>query len=128
MNVSITPPVFVGSPSTTTHVDIRVTGTEDAGVGVHQVPFFIEVFGPSSEFLPGQVTYEIVVPSCFVFTRRELMITNTSVVDDAVRTAGVDFSGNCNQGGVWTFGHLLRNAAPTPGDAPAMVSQLVCQC
>lgn len=43
------------------------------------------------------------------------MITNTSVVDDPVRTTG---------DGAWSFGHLLRQMAPSPEQAPAFALQL----
>jgi hypothetical protein len=166
-------------PGGTTTFGADVTGSDSADPGVHQIPFTIVDF--SSDFsnveeIPGQLVYELAVPTgCFVFTRRELMITNTSVVDDPIRTFGVsspssDFEGGVFFGeggtggsgssgggigippllatandlgqagdattttigdgganpslGVWTFGHLMRDLAPTPADAPAMTLQL----
>jgi len=46
------------------------------------LPFELFDFGSSSEVLFPQIDFDLVAPSCFVFERRELMITNTSVVDD----------------------------------------------
>ena len=66
-----------------------VTGSDDAEPGVHEVPFFVTSFGNNFEQLNGALTYELTAPTgCFVRSRRELMITDVSVVDDPVRTAG----------------------------------------
>jgi concanavalin A-like lectin/glucanase superfamily protein len=157
-------PTFSVSPSVqpggTATLGVNVTGSDNADPGVHQVPFFLDKretipplpFPIVTEQLSGRLSYELAVPTgCFVFTRRELMITSTSVVDDPIRTfgatnpgvilrgdagavvppgggrAGVDASldaGSSPSLGVWTFGHLMRELAPTPGDAPAMTLQL----
>jgi concanavalin A-like lectin/glucanase superfamily protein len=163
-------------PGTTVTFGVEVTGSDSADVGVHQLPFIVDSFGGPPNFgfesLFGQLTYELAPPTgCFVFARRELMITNTSVVDDPVRTFGSSnpgfFGGNdggvggggADAGmfgggdaavfgggdagftsevgpppgsdastspslGVWSFGHLMREMAPTPTDAPAMTLQL----
>ncbi len=146
---------------------VDVTGSDSADPGGHELPFTVFDFTPSGNFfnfeqLTGQLTYELAVPSgCFVFTSRELMIKNTSVVDDPTRTFGqgaTTFGGGeggvvevdgaflepttgpeavasdavANVGvdagspslGVWTFGHLMREMAPTPAQAPAMTLQL----
>jgi hypothetical protein len=192
-------PQFVPNvlPGTTVHFGAEVTSTTDADPGVHQIPFNVFNFGGRKfEFLTGQLTYEVATPTgCFVSTRRELMITNTSVVDDPARTAnflgGVGFGsdagfffgdssggggvsggfgggpgiagsapgifvngsgtgsssspgsfggtsggigGSSSDGGrrpppsgksgVWSFGQLMRDLAPTEAAAPAMVEQL----
>lgn len=169
---------------------IEVSGSEDADPGPHAVPLLIESFGgpPTfpSEFFNPQLNFELAAPTgCFVSTRRELMITHPSVVDDPIRTAG---SSNGNSGGggsggfgsagdtgqtgdagdssipppkglaaggssstggaaggfsaggagggagsggsglpagVWSFGHLMREMAPTPEAAPAMTLKLL---
>ena len=154
-----------------------MTGSDSADPGVHAVPFLIDGFGGTTnnfEQLTGQLTYELKTPTgCFVTTRKELMITNPSVVDDAIRTAGsvnpsggfggeggsagagnigeagapadpgvvgaaakgVPSAGGSNGGlpspaaaqtaGVWSFGYLMRQMAPTPEAAPAMTLQLL---
>jgi Concanavalin A-like lectin/glucanases superfamily len=137
-------------PGATAQFGVEVTGNDSADPGVHQIPFIVEAFGGAPNFtfedLFGQLTYELAQPTgCFVFTRRELFISNTSVVDDPIRTAGqnsvgVDFDGGVDSRdgggsssgdagsnpslGVWTFGHLMRELAPTPADAPALTLQL----
>jgi Concanavalin A-like lectin/glucanases superfamily len=164
-------------PGALVHFGVEVTGSDSADPGVHAVPFFIDAFGGSNnnfEQLTGQLTYELSAPTgCFVTTRKELMITNPSVVDDPIRTAGsVDPSGGfggaggsagagdigeagapgdfgvvggalkavpsvggssggatapaaAQTAGVWSFGYLMRQMAPTPEAAPAMTLQLL---
>ena len=80
--------------------------------------------------LNGQLSYVLQQPTgCFVNKKRELMITSTSVVDDPTRTQQFGFSFDGGGGavpsqGVWTFGRLMRDLAPTPADAPKLVEQL----
>lgn len=113
-------------PGGTVTFGVDVTGNEDADVGEHLLPFVVESFGASFEFLTGQLVYVLSQPDCFVSTKKELMITSTSVVDDPVRTSatGVPQPGSTATPGVWTFGHLMRELAPTPEDAPALTLQL----
>ncbi|MET0795325.1 MAG: LamG domain-containing protein, partial [Polyangiaceae bacterium] len=77
-------------PGAQAKLGLDVTGTEDADPGVHTVRFSAGNFNSFPfEQLDGQVDYELIAPTgCFVSTRRELMITHTSVVDDPIRTAG----------------------------------------
>jgi hypothetical protein len=150
INTVVDPPQFFSNvqPGSTVTFGAEVTGSDSANPGVHLVPFTVFRFtqGPPFNFeqLFGQLTFELSAPTgCFVFTRRELMITDTSVVDDPVRTFGVSspgfdggtvfgdasagppaLDGGAGSSGVWTFGHLLRDLAPTPADAPAMTLQL----
>jgi hypothetical protein len=171
------PPQFVPNvpPGTTVNFGVEVTGTDNANPGIQQIPFFIDSFGGPPNFnfeqLFGQLTLDLTAPTgCFVFTRRELMIIDTSVVDDPIRTFGVSTPGGGDGGvgpggeggvgffdasvppppgpkasfadsgqpgldamadasgnpslGVWTFGHLMRELAPTVAQAPAMTLQL----
>src|SRR6188768_75214 len=77
------------APGATGTFGASVTGSDNAEPGVHRIPFFLESFGQNFEFLNGELTYELAEPSgCFVRARRELLITDVSVVDDPVRTAG----------------------------------------
>lgn len=178
----------VVSPGATAKIGISVTGTEDAEPGLHQLPFFVESFGNNFEFLDGVLNFELAAPTgCFVRPRRELMITDVSVVDDPIRAAGSfnpDFdgsgggigaggafggeageSGDFGTGGssggpplpgkggafgaggavgkggttgaggsgpgtpqtagVWSFGYLMRQMAPTAAEAPAMTLKLL---
>ncbi len=175
-------PFFANAaPGTTVPFGADVTGSDDADPGVHQIPFTVFRFGQTFEQVAGQLTYELATPTgCFVTSRRELMITDPSVVDDPVRTFGVfdppfggfdggvqvddassgsGSSGGSSGGGVasssgavpppvssgpieagaadgsppldspslgvWTFGHLLRDLAPTAADAPALAETLL---
>jgi len=112
-------PFATVSPGQSVTFGAEVSGTEDADPGTHQVPFGVDAFTPTGgnfEQLFGQLTFNLQAPSgCFVSKKRELMITSTSVVDDPVRTVG---------DGAWSFGHLLRQLAPTPDQAPAFALQL----
>ena len=80
-------------PGATAKFGASVTGTENADPGVHATPFQVIVENGPPKFdleqLDGQLNYELTAPTgCFVRTRRELMITDVSVVDDPIRTAG----------------------------------------
>ncbi|HEY3668119.1 MAG TPA: hypothetical protein VGL19_19085, partial [Polyangiaceae bacterium] len=190
------------TPGSKLNFGIEVSGSDDADPGVHTLPFFIDSFAPpffNFEQLNGQLSYELTAPTgCFVTTRRELMITSTSVVDDPIRTAGSGNpfgggfggaggasgggfgdagaagdtgvgpsaggavvgpppkgapviigsggstgssggapgagaggigaggggGGGVQTAGVWSFGHLMREMAPTAAQAPAMTLQL----
>jgi hypothetical protein len=85
-------PFVSAQPGTATTIGVEVTGSDSADPGVHELPFVVDSFGQPPlpfEQLTGQLTYELTAPTgCFVFTKRELMITSTSVVDDPVRTFG----------------------------------------
>ena len=77
------------APGDTGKFGATVSGSEEAEPGVHSFPFVVSSFGSNFEQLSGQLTYELAAPTgCFVRTRRELMITDVSVVDDPIRTAG----------------------------------------
>jgi hypothetical protein len=104
-----------------------VVGSEDADPGLHPVPLSVVSFGgpPSFPFeqLNAQLNYELAAPSgCFVSTRRELMITNVSVVDDPIRTAGTsngNGGGGGGTGGIGSGGNTGEAGAPDfPPDLP----------
>jgi len=110
-------------PGQTVNFGVSVTGSEDAEPGLHFVNFNVFSF-QQFEQLFGTLQFELVVPDCFVSKRKELMITDLSVVEDPVR-AGVFFNPAPPSDGVWTLGHLLRQIAPSPEAAPAMALALV---
>ena len=121
----VNPPFFFGvTPGSTVKFEADVTGSEDAEPGVHRIPFEVFSFGgPNFTTLIGQLVYELTAPTgCFVRTKRELMITDTSIVDDPMRTAFGPVPSPSR--GVWTFGRLMRDLAPTPEDAPALALNL----
>jgi hypothetical protein len=140
-------------PGATATFGAEVTANEQAALGIKTVSFFVDGFTQNPPFsfesIPGQLTLDLVAPpACFVFERKELMITDPSVVDDPVRTAGssnpsggggggfdagvppspeasTPSPGTPQTAGVWSFGYLMRQMAPTPEQAPAMVLQLL---
>ncbi len=136
----------------------EVSGSSDADPGVHAIPFDVFRSEPNTfEDLPGQLTFNLAQPTgCFVTRKKELMITDVSVVDDPVRTAGSfvpggspfgDAGGGSSGGGfggssggssggtplptgsagtgVWSFGQLMTDLAPTPADAPTLVREVL---
>ncbi|HVV17547.1 MAG TPA: LamG domain-containing protein [Polyangia bacterium] len=120
VNFEFPPGTFqIASPGQSLKFSADVIGTEDADPGVHVVTIGVVSFGGVSkgfEQLSAQFSLELQAPTgCFVSRRKELMITSTSVVDDRMRTAG---------DGAWSFGHLLRQLAPTPEQAPAFALAL----
>jgi hypothetical protein len=147
-------PALTAASGATESFGVDVTGSDLADPGAHTVPFSIFDFQNQPPFgfeqLSGALTYQLTVPTgCFVSSREELMITSTSVVDDPVRTFGntppglggvgpdggvgeagaapaapPDGGSNPSQG-AWSFAHLMREMAPTPAQAPAMVLQLL---
>ncbi|HVT06684.1 MAG TPA: LamG domain-containing protein [Polyangia bacterium] len=118
INASFEVPTFQpASPGQTVTFGADVTGSDDADPGVHVVQVGVVAFTQSSfEQLSGQFSFELQPPTgCFVSKRKELMITSTSVVDDPVRTTG---------DGAWSFGHVLRQLAPSAEQAPAFALAL----
>ena len=119
-------------PGETRQCRIVVSSTEDVEPGVHRIPIKFLSLGGSFDRDSIELVYEIATPAdCFVSPQQELMITNLSVVNDPIRTAGnikeSDIDADDQQSGVvagvWSFAHLMRELAPTPGDAPALVEQ-----
>ena len=121
------------SPGSKANFGIEVSGDDSADPGVHALPFILDSFGGPPNFgfeqLTGQLTYELTAPTgCFVTTRRELMITSTSVVDDPIRTAGSSnpnggFGGSggfAGSGGIGEAGAVGSGQAGAPGKAAAI--------
>jgi len=78
-------------PGQTLTFGVDVTATDSADPGIEQLPFNIFDFGGNGGFEQffGNLSFDLVAPSgCFVFTGRELMIRDPSVVDDPIRTFG----------------------------------------
>jgi Concanavalin A-like lectin/glucanases superfamily len=109
----------------TAHIAINATPNDDVEPGTSFF-FDVEVTEPVTglfTFLFSNVTVSEPV-GCHVSTSHELMVKNTSVVDDSVRTV-FNPSSSDSRNGVWSFKHLMENMAPTPADAPAMVEQML---
>ena len=111
--------VPAASPGQTLTFSVEVSGNGGRRSGRSSGPFGdrrVVQHNGVFEQLFGQFTFNLQAPSgCFVSKAKELMITNTSVVDDPIRTVG---------DGPWSFGHMLRQLAPTPDQAPAFALQL----
>jgi hypothetical protein len=126
----------VASPGATITFGVDVTPATDADPGNHTIRFEVDAFvgAARTQFVVEQ-TIDIPDPErCFVSLRSELMITTTSVVDDPMRTFGNGAArgdaGACPEEddrrlGVFSFGHLMRQIAPTEADAPGMVERLL---
>ena len=178
INVSFDRQFQAIEPGATGNFAVFVTGTEDADAGEHDISLSLQSFGREFERFDINLSYELTPPTgCFVSSRRELMITSLSVVDDPVRTAGngtgitsggfpppigvpvpppislpprpiIDVVatspvGSISSGlaavdagvalppaapataGVWSLGHLMRELAPTPQEAPRMMEEML---
>jgi hypothetical protein len=122
-NISINNNFVEIAPGEELTFSINVTSTSEAEAGAHEIPLTVFELN-ASEFLPAALTYEIVEPTgCFVRTSRELLVRHLSVVDDPVRTT-FNAPGD-PRSGVWTFGKLMQDMAPTPEDAPEFTEQML---
>ncbi len=102
--------------------NVAVTASVDTDPGSYALPF--QVFSTEGSSTSGTLDFELAAPTgCHVTTGRELMIVDPTVVDDPVRTAFTAPATNPHTG-VWTFGRLMRDMAPTPAEAPALVLNL----
>jgi concanavalin A-like lectin/glucanase superfamily protein len=101
---------------TTAHFGFTATPFDAVDTGSFAIGFDVFSLGWGFTF-SGAVHLVVAAPAgCHVIKSRELMITDLSVVQDPARTAG---------GGVWSFQHLAEQAAAGPGDAPAMIEDLL---
>ena len=121
---STDPPSGVATPSApvpsgeTRHQALTVLASTLAPVGVSPA-ILLQVSEPTTQFSTLATLFVTIVEpaGCHVDTERELMIRDTSVVDDPVRTDPAT--------GAWSFKRLVENMAPTPADAPAMVEAVL---
>jgi hypothetical protein len=106
-------------PGATGHIAMTATPSDSIDPGTFTI--FFQAFSQTNfNFITGSVQLEVAGPAgCHVTPSRELMITNTSIVDDPIRT--VASSGSSDpRAGAWTLKRLLENMAPKPEDAPDM--------
>jgi hypothetical protein len=100
--------------------EVTATGSEDSEPGLHTLPFSVVSMG-SAPTAFAALTYDLApLSGCFVTSKNELVIRDTGVVDDPVRTR----EAGGPSGGAWTFGRLMRDLARTADDAPALVEAL----
>jgi len=121
LNVSLNPSFGSGiGVGQTFTFDVDVSATVDTDPGDYAIPFQVFSLNDGTA-LSGSLDFDLAAPTgCFVTTGRELMVIDPTVVDDPVRTAFTAPATNPSTG-VWTFGRLMRDMAPTPDQAPAMV-------
>jgi len=120
-NITLDPnPVFQERPvvpsGTTAHFGFTATTFDSVETGSFAIGFDVFSLGWGFAF-SGAVDLVVAEPvGCHVTKSRELMITDRSVVQDPVRSAG---------GGAWSFQHLAQEAAASADDAPAMVEAML---
>jgi hypothetical protein len=122
-------PLFAEIPEVaageTRHFPVVVASSDEAEPGQTPVPFTVFPGFPSNQGpLFGEMIYDVAAGGCRVITSRELMIRSTSVVDDPIRTSPGDRAAD-PRAGAWTFARLMREMAPAPADAPAMVEEML---
>ena len=118
-------PPFVGdvAPGQSANFALRVSSDELVEPGLFDVFFFVNEFTDFQQLF-GQVQYELAEPTgCHVKTPRELFIRTPAVVDDPLRTS-FDGPPEDPRTGAWTFGRLMRQAAPSPEEAADFVAQV----
>jgi hypothetical protein len=108
------------SPGQTVSVPVAITSSEDTEPGVTTFSFSAIPNNNFNDRVQTKLDFVTVAGTgCQVFSRRELMIRDVSVVDDPVRTTFNPASSD-SRNGVWTFKHLMEALAPTPEQAPAL--------
>jgi hypothetical protein len=113
-------PVESGKTVTAT---VTVTSSDDSDSGEFPFTFAAVQFGDRVTEPPfATVTYVVSAEGCRVSTRKELMITALSVVDDPVRTTFLEPQDP--RSGAFTFKRLMEDMAPSPEEAPAMVEAM----
>lgn len=111
--------------NTAGHIFVNVIPDADLAPGT---PLFVNfaISEPTTKvFRSDAVTLFSSEPTeCHVSTKKELFITDLSVVDDPLR-AEFDPSSSDPRNGAWTFKNLVEQMAVTPADAPDMVEQMM---
>ncbi len=120
-NFQSLPPLPSGA---TTRLVLNLRSDDDSA-GPRVVTFsFFNFMGRGTMPVQGRVTYVLADdPVCPLSSDRSLMMRDVSVVDDPVRT-GFTAPASDTRRGVWTFGRLMQDMAPTPQDAPAFTEGL----
>lgn len=111
-------------PGETANVFVSVTANSLVNPAVYSLP--IKLFNPiSKQSVTQTFDFQIQGPSeCVVDPRKELMITDLSVVGDPVRTTYVANS-TIEAAGAWSFGHLMSLLSPQPEKTARMVEDFI---
>jgi hypothetical protein len=120
-------PISIVAPGSTAHAALTVSASDSLQPGTFTIGFhvFPEIASPDVPAVSGSVQFVLAAPvGCHITNSRELMITNTSVVDDPIRTAANGPAGDPRVG-AWTLKRLLENMAPTPADAASMFEDVL---
>ena len=117
--------LFNVATGASTTFPLTVNAVEQSAPGVYPIPFRVQNLASFTAHTDGQVSYDLTAPNgCFVYIDRELMMVDLSVVEDPLRTTWTGPASDPRTG-AWTFAALMRDLAPTPDQAPAMVEQLM---
>ena len=103
-----------------TSVDVVVRSHAEEEPGDYRLRFFVRSpQGTGARTCTAEADYRVREPEgCHVVSARELLIRDTSVVDDPQRTASA-------RSGAWSFGELMRRVAPAPDQAPRMLEDVL---
>jgi hypothetical protein len=121
-------PTFVHSAPVasgeTTHFTITATPFDTANGDRFGLNYEVSAFEWFFSF-SGSLEVDVAEPAgCHVSKSRELLINHASVTEDPIRTSALGPADDPRVG-AWSFKHLVEDSAPTPGDAPAMVEDLI---
>lgn len=121
--VFATPPLQFLPAGASARFVVSVTATSDALYGSHVIE--LEIRDPEAqERLALPLRYDLLpAPNCSVVPKTELVVRDPSVVDDPLRTRFA--SPGARGEGAFTFGRLMREAAPSPKLAPRFVERFL---
>jgi hypothetical protein len=115
------PSLAVSKPGSKVRSVVAVTAMERAPPGEHRIRIRIRGWGKKDPVVEIPLSL-VPAPDCSVDPMRELFVIAPSVVDDPVRTR---FEIQSKDQGAWTFARLMEEAAPEPGQAPAMAQAML---
>ena len=108
----------------TAKAGVTVTSSFDLDSGEFPLRWQVSSFnGRNSNQSVASAIYVVNATGCRVSTRKELIVTDLSVVDDPVRTRFGAPSDDPRRG-VWTFKHLMEQIAGSPEQAARMTEDV----
>jgi Concanavalin A-like lectin/glucanases superfamily len=115
------PPVASGD---TTHFTLTATPFDTVEGQTHELVFEVSAFEWLFSLTRGIHVVVGEPAGCHVSKSRELLINDASVLADPIRTAARGPATD-PRAGAWSFKHLVEDSAPTPGDAPRIVEDVL---